>query len=481
MSKLLKRLWHSPTLMTLGSYASRSLSIIIVLPLLLTRLSTEEISLWYLFSTVIAMQMLADVGFNATFSRSIAYAMGGATYKDIQELSRASIKNNNGQPNWQTIEQICSTMRAIYLRLSLIAFILFATLGTYALLKPISASVDKKSAWIAWGVILLVSIFTLFGNIYSAYLQGINQIALLRRWEVFTSLGAILTSFIVLLLGSGLLGLVIANQSWLVINIVRNRWLCRRVENSHFQHFKRQKIEPEIFEVVWPSAWRSGLGVFMTYGLVQLSSIVYAQISSASEIASYLLALRLIQIINQFSQAPFYSKLPILARLRSEGKLAQQVLVAKRGMALAYWIYVIGVLILGIFATPLLKFIGSNAEFVNPLLWSLMGLAIFAERYGAMHIQLYSTTNHIIWHIATGATGIIYIVVSLMLFNQIGVYAFPIATLAGYLSFYCWYSAKHSYSAFGLKFWSFERTTMIAPLSIVIIYFAGTLLSFIYT
>jgi hypothetical protein len=149
--------------------------------------------------------------------------------------------------------------------------------------------------------------------------------------------------------------------------------------------------------------------------------------------------------------------------------------VAKRGMLLAYWTYVAGFIGLGVFVTPLLRLIGSNAEFVSPLLWGIMGLSMFAERYGAMHIQLYSTTNHIIWHIANGVSGVIYLVFVLALFKQIGVYAFPVGTLAGYLGFYSWYSARHSYRAFGLKFWDFERSAMFIPLLFMLIYLAGTL------
>lgn len=477
MQKLILRIWNSPTLMTWSSFTTKSLSLVLVLPLVLTRLNTEEIALWYLFSTIIGLQMLADIGFSPTFSRVIAYGMGGLNTNELQDQRQISQRINRSQAkaNWETIERICSTMRVVYLRLTGISIFLLATLGTWALVKPVSATADITSAWIAWGVILIVSTLTLLGNTYNAYLQGINQIALLRRWEALTSLGAIATTFLVLLLGGGLLELVIAHQSWLVLNILRNRWLCTKVEDGRFQKFRGWKIDPIVFNAVWSSAWRSGLGVFMTYGLVQLSGIIYAQVGTASGVASYLLALRLIQMVSQFSQAPFYSKLPVLAKLRSEGNLKQQVNVAKRGMLLAYWTYVAGFIGLGIFATPLLKLIGSNAEFVSPLLWGLMGLSIFAERYGAMHIQFYSTTNHIIWHIANGVSGVIYLVVSLAFFKQIGVYAFPVGTLAGYLGFYCWYSAKHSYKAFGLNFWSFERSAMLIPLVVILIYFTSTI------
>ena len=61
----------------------------------------------------------------------------------------------------------------------------------------------------------------------------------------------------------------------------------------------------------------------MTYGLVQASGILYAQVGTAASIASYLLALSLIQTVSQFSQAPFYSKLPAFARLFAEGKKSE--------------------------------------------------------------------------------------------------------------------------------------------------------------
>ena len=151
--------------MTWGSFFSRSLSLVVVRPLLLTRLSTEEIALWYLFMTIISFQMLV-------------------------------------------------------------------VFGTLALAKPISLVQNTFSAWSAWGMILVVSTVTIRGNIYSAYLQGINQIALLRRWEAITSLGAIITSFLVLILGGKLLGLVIAHQGWQLLNILRNRWLSGVVEDG---------------------------------------------------------------------------------------------------------------------------------------------------------------------------------------------------------------------------------------------------------
>jgi hypothetical protein len=60
-------------------------------------------------------------------------------------------------------------------------------------------------------------------------LQGLNEIALVRRWEAITSIAAVLTSFAVLLLGGRLLVLVAATQVWSALGALRNRFLCQQV------------------------------------------------------------------------------------------------------------------------------------------------------------------------------------------------------------------------------------------------------------
>jgi O-antigen/teichoic acid export membrane protein len=465
------KLWHSPTITTWGSFAARTLSLVAVFPLVLARFSAEQVVVWSLLSSIIGLQMLADLGFGSTFSRVIAYAMGGSN--NLVDFRNPKRVHGGGKPDWEVIGRICSTMGTVYGRLTVVSVIALASFGTWSLIKPIDALPERTEAWLAWAVVLATTAITFRGNAYSAYLQGINQIALLRRWEIATSLGAVVTSTTVLFAGGGLLGLVAANQIWLVIATVRNRWLCGAVEQGRFFSQCGQGFDRPIFQAVWPSAWRSGVGIALTSGLIQASNLLYAQWGPVQQVASYLIALRLIQAVSQFSQAPFYSKTPLLARLHSEGKLDEQVRVARRGMLLSYWAYGLGFVTIGLGAAPLLALIGSRTPFVDPLLWVLMGIAFFCERYGAMHLQLYTTTNHIIWHIVTLVHGIIFAAVTVCAFGVLGVYALPVGLLAGYLGFFSWYCAAHSYRAFRLRFWSFEKATSLAPLAFILVYCLG--------
>jgi hypothetical protein len=84
-----------------------------------------------------------------------------------------------------------------------------------------------------------------------------------------------------------------------------------------------------------------------------------------------------------------------------------------------------------------------------------------------MHIQLYSITNHIVWHIANGITGVIMLLSSLVLYPVIEVYAFPMALVIGYLGFYAWYCSGYSYRAFNLGFFAYERNVMLPWLAVM--------------
>ena len=466
LSRFVRRVWNSPTLMTYGSFFTRSLSLVVVLPFLLTRLSTEEIYLWYLFLSIAGFQLLVDMGFSPTFSRVIAYAMAG---EDLQSL-KSPKGGANGSPNWKTLESIWSTMRFVYVRLGTAWFLLLLCIGTLAVSGPVTVMNDATSAWISWCVVLVVSFVTFRGIVYSAYLQGVNKIAVLRRWEIITAVGSAISSVLVLVWLEDLLALVLVSYGWGLLNVARNRWLAGRVHERRLSGFMESGKNEAVMQAVWSSTWRTGVGVLMSYGIVQSSGVIYAQVATPAEAATYFLTLRMIQVVSQFSQAPFYSKLPKLASMYSVGSYSELVAFAKKGMQLSYLSFVIGFVLLGIIGDRLLPYIGSNAEFPGTVLWGLFGIAYFFERYGAMHINLYSTTNNIINHVANGVSGIVYIFTGAVLYGYIGILAFPAALIAGNAGFYAWYAARHSYRAFGLEFLSFELTAMIPFLAVLLLY-----------
>jgi hypothetical protein len=334
-------------------------------------------------------------------------------------------------------------------------------------------------SWWAWGVVLITSCWMLFGNYFSASLLGLNEVAKVQRWQMFTALLATVLASITLIKGGGLFSLVTVYQVTLALNVVVNIWLKRILGNQSRHELVTPDDVQAVWEVAWPVAWRSGVGVLMSAGLIQFSGIVYAQLGETRLVASYLLGLQLVRSISAFSQAPFYSKLPVLSSLYAMHDKDEIIRLAKRGMRLAYGVFTVFFIVLGVCSESLLALIGSNVVFPGMVMWTLLSLGFFIERYGAMHIQLYSVTNHIIWHIANGVTGLVMVAVCMLLYPLVGVYAFPWALLVGNAGFYAVYSARHSYREFGLKFFSFEKSVMLPWLAamvvgVFIIYYANS-------
>ena len=468
---MLYKIINSNTAMTWASFGARVLSFALPVIFLLPRFSAEQMSVWYLYISIIGLMNLLDMGFGVTFIRNIAYAMAGIkTLEDSVNGIDDKLKESDQSPNNVLLKQIVSTMRFIYNRIMVISFVIIGIVGSIILNKPIGLISNPSNAWIAWGVIIFSNSIVMRGNIFSSYLQGTNHIAVYRRWEALMFFAASLSTTLVAINYPTLLNLVLIMQFWAIMGVVRNWYLCIKILNKTFISFNDNRVDKKILRFLWPKVWRSGLGVFVARGGVEATGYIYAQFGETMEIASYLLSLRIIQIISQLSQAPFYSKIPQMATLYAGKKINDLIIIAKKGMQLSYWTYTLAFMIISISIYPFLEKINSTTDFINIQIWSVMGLAFILERYGAMHLQLYSITNHILWHISNSITGAIFLFLSILLLPKFGVFAFPLSILISNAIFYCLFAAVQSYGKFDMRFLDFEIKTSALPIFLSLLF-----------
>jgi O-antigen/teichoic acid export membrane protein len=266
-----------------------------------------------------------------------------------------------------------------------------------------------------------------------------------------------------MVLAPTLFNLVIANRAWAVVNVVRDWYLCRIVEGGRWRTLRRGRFERRFFGEVWAPAWRSGISGLMSNGLTSLTGILYAQVGATASVASYLLALKLMTELRNVANAPLYSKIPLMGRLRATGDTATVARVARRGMNLAYAIFALGAVGVGLTGPTLLRRLGSETAFAPLDLWWLLALAFLVHRVGSMHMQVYQTTNHVIAHVVDGFAGLIFIAATLGLIRPLGVYAFPLAMLAGYLGVHAWVSCLYSFRTMGVRPAAFTRQFLAVP------------------
>jgi hypothetical protein len=461
-----RRIWTSPTITSWGSLAIRLASVVVLLPLVLVRFAPSEVAVWQLFSALFLLGMMLDFGLAPTFIRLLSYARAGMSIESMGRVGAAPSRGLEGKPE-ESAAEIFSTMRWLYVRMALLVTVVMLVLGTLALQTPIRQVPDPSGAWVAWGLVVVTLLLFLAGASFGAALQGMNLIAEMRRWEIAFGCLQMVSSVAVIWFGGGLLELVAAYQFWALVAVARNRWLLKA---RHPELFKAPGASSQrVMAVAYAPASRNVVGVVSSLGVIQLSGVLYSQAAPADAVAAYLLALRLISVVSAFSQAPFYSKIPSLAQLHAAGRPEAVLKTAARGMTIAHWVFVAGAL-LAAFGAPLaLQVIGSKTGFVSPLVFAMLALAFFVERFGAMHIQLYSLTNHVVIHIANGVTGVVVCLLSLWWLTSAGLLAFPAAMLAGYVFFYCPYAVVHSVRAFAIRWPRFELKISVLPLSVLLL------------
>jgi len=474
VKSVLQRLWTSPTVNTWAAFLARSLNLLLVSALVLPRFSEEETALWQMFASLIQLQLLADFGFNPTMVRLVAYAMGGA---ETIEGTGSGRPPAGLEPNWELLKRLAANMRWLYSRLAWGLVVLFAVAGTLALLRRFDALAHPSlktlahsgvhtsvlHAWVAWGYIIFTTWVSFSSNSFAAFLQGTNHVALVRRWESIFGLGSIVSSAIAIWLTKSLLGVVVANQIWFILAAFRNRWLASQVLDGRFADFPEPAHHPDIMKTAWPAAWRSGLGS-LAYGTFQIADLVVGQHRDSSVVASYLMVRRLANTINSASQAPFYSRIPVYARLWAQHKKDELVVMVRRNMAFSLWAFVLP-FALGVWLIPWgMKLIHSRTAFAGPQIWMAMGVALWFERYGAMHLQLFSVSHKVVSHIAQIGTAAIFAILAAVGYPWLGVIALPLAMWVGNAGFFAGYARMNSGRLFGLPFPGFDLATALPPL-----------------
>lgn len=199
----------------------------------------------------------------------------------------------------------------------------------------------------------------------------------------------------------------------------------------------------------------------MSGGVTSFTSIIYAQFGSTESVASYMLALRIMSQIREVSMAPFYSKVPLLSILRVKNNTASLIKTVKSSMRLSHFVFLFGFICTTFLINPFLVFIKSEVVFVNMEFWCLLGAAIFANRFGTMHLHTYTSTNHVITHIADTISGLIYIFLIWILSQYFTAYAIPLSMLGGYLFLSC-FASFYSYKSLNKSsFWQFEKSVSV--------------------
>jgi len=436
------KFYHSATLMTWANLLSKTIGLALLLPLVLSSFAESDIILWYVLTSMVGMGLLFDLGFTPTFVRFVAYANSGASIKQMGEIAKrididpeCSIKKN-------ALNNVFKLLNKNYLIISLLAFFCLLVIGSFFVATPIEQSSNPLEGWLAWFVVTITTSFLLYGNKYVAILQGMKKIADNQRIMMISSVLATFTASVALFFDANLLLVIFLYQGITACSVFLNRKLvtthfniCEPSNVNKLSSDSLRDIE-NLKQAVFSSAWKSAIGILMSVGLIHLSGIAAANYLPPADAVMYLLALQLVRAISSFSQAPFYTKIPQLAEYYANNNINELKKLSFNSELTSLVFFSIACLLVGISFPFIEKIFSFNATLPSNFLWFLLSLGILIERAGAMHIQIYSLTNNIIWHYVNGITGMSMIILFMLFITVQGVIAFPLALLISYSLFY---------------------------------------------
>lgn len=391
---MLRKISNHPVLMTWLSFAVQYGAALFILPLALVKLNEQELALWLLFNTLYGLAMLADTGLGHTLVRATAYFYAGATALPNQ-FEQPVTQQNNGTINTTQLGQLYYTAQRLYILVGLFLILLLGGIGYFMVRNLINLGESPSLHWGTFGLLILASYFRVMYARYASFIQGINQVAYLRRMESAIAGLRIVLYAVVLLLNCNLLGLLIADVLYSIVLFLSGRRYCRRFALQHFSYLPSEQkcFNKALFNSIWPSSWRFGLAAYGAYFITNGVSLLIAQIDDAPLIAAYLLTIRIIGILKQVSQAPMYAYLPNMISLFSQQQwqsLKQNIVT---GISRILTLAVLGLIALILLGNPILEFMSVESRILDSSALLLIGLTLLLDLHHSAHVQVFLFSN----------------------------------------------------------------------------------------
>ena len=347
---------------------------IIVLPIVLHQVNTEEYALWNVFVSIQSFIMLFDVGFSYLIARFATYAMSGA--ENIPKTGKPIILNDT--INYNLLYSILVVSKKIYIKIATLACaILFFLMGyIYYLAKNLSNGFEISFAWIIFSIGIA---FSLYFTYYTSFLKGVGKIKEIRIINISANLIQAILKIVLILFGLGLLGISIS----VTVVLIYRRLLIRKevfkvFENQEKECFRiNEEIILQVNDSLKSNAKQLGTVVIAQYIENQGTTLICSAFLPLAFIGKYGLTLQILSVISSVVSIPTSTFQPVLnqAVAQEDNKRARYYYsLLTVVISLTYWLGIIAVYLL---VPTLLVIVKSKTEILGGIFLGLMSFYQF--------------------------------------------------------------------------------------------------------
>jgi len=392
-------------------YILRFFSGVLLLPLMLRMLSSEEMGIWYVFLAIGSMTQMLDMGFSPTITRNVSYAYAGA-----EKLIKEGIvytANSEKKVNYVLLSKIKKVSQQVYLYISVIALCLLLFLGT-GYIYYITISIENNSYYLFSWCIYSVGLFLNF--FYGYWIFLLNGVGLIRQGQqaaIVSNVFFLVLAIVGLYLGGSIMAVAYAY----LFNGIIVRMMCKYFLNKHIciPDIDMSKDETkEFIKIIWFNAKKMGITSIGAYLIVQANTIFTSIFFDLKMVASYGLTLQVINFILSLARIPFTTYLPMLNEMRVNQNNDGFIKIMSMTFMLGLGIFLLcagGMLGIG---NEVLRIIHSNTLLLPPSMVAFMLFYLFLEYNHSNFATVITTRNEVPFVMASILSGIGVIVLSLV-------------------------------------------------------------------
>jgi O-antigen/teichoic acid export membrane protein len=313
-SNLLARLarWtikHPARAGTIAGWYQQGCSVVaalIVVPLVLKVLGSQEAGLWFCFQNMLAIINLTDFGLSFVVARQVSFSMHARS-----GISRGRSDFLATREGWLGVMDIYFTSRALFGRVGLLGLVILVLL--YELILPHGKLLTHATTQtrIAWYLLGGAALFSLYAKPHLAVLDGLAKVHLARflvgTTQLLTGLGVILA----MLAGGHLPEMASVVMVLSFVQYLAAQWLLRRTSKD----LRRPTDLPG-------GLWRQFLRIALPMGVLNVGSFLISSIQvpllgfllGPHVVPGFFLAQRIGQTLNQAVMHVVAPQLPLFTR-----------------------------------------------------------------------------------------------------------------------------------------------------------------------
>jgi|688.fasta_scaffold05981_8 O-antigen/teichoic acid export membrane protein len=430
---MIRPLFNSPVFWTGFVTLLRTGGFFLVLPLVLKKIPTEELGVWYVFLGIAQFSGIVELGFAPNISRFASYFMGGAPGPRSLGIDHATEEGN--EPNLAALKGLAEMSMNLYPKIGATMGIIMTVGGGTWLHYKFG---DAFWSWrVAPAFFLYAAGMTMnmYGYFWMNLLFGVDRV---RQGQQIFALGLVLNYLLCvagLLLGAGLYALALGQVALALVP----RFMARRIVTSDFL-----SVTPALQKVswrdLWPMTWRSGVGAFGSYLSLPVMTLVCAQVVGLADTASYGLSLQLAFMLHGLSATWMAVTWPRMGAMRVSGDYSKiRTLITKR-LGLSLLTYLIGGFVAWSIAPGALHLFHSKTQFLGPVPLALLLTVVGVDCFLGLCNAILLTGNHVPHMKVTLLTGVAAVLVAFPLGHYCGIVGIIIAPLCAQALMNLWYT-----------------------------------------